>query len=309
MSKGNVLKHKPKPQMFLIAGINGTGKSTFFHGHIATKITDVEFVNADEIEKQRWPGEIGKHSYKAQKLAVERREELLKEGKSFATETVFSHPSKIDLIKNAQAMGFEVRFVFINLRNTELAIDRVARRVRAGGHDVPEDKLRSRHPRTLENAKKAIALADYSAVYDNSTLNAQHKLVMQLEKGRVVRLKENVPTWARTTFKSALKAYSLTQLNPAAASFVMARDLVTEKMGKKAKTFVAKKCESYEGDLIGRTEKHIIQQTGIGSAIAHFKTPELMAQRMGTAVRVSYDKESNVLVDKLTKQHDGELER
>jgi predicted ABC-type ATPase len=309
MSKSDVLKHKSKPQMFLIAGINGTGKSTFFHRHIASKITGVEFVNADEMEKKRWPDEIGKHSYKAQKLAVDRREELLKEGKSFATETVFSHPSKLDLIKNAQAMGFEVRFIFINLRNTQLAIDRVARRVRAGGHDVPEEKIKSRHPKTLDNAKEAISLADYSVVYDNSALNSQHKLVMQLEKGRVVRLKENVPAWARDTFKDVLKAYSLTQLNPAAASFVMARDLVTEKLGKDAKTFVAKKGESYEGDIIGRTDKHVVQKTGAKSAIAHFRTPELIAQRVGSTVRVSYDRQSNITIDRLTKQQEDDLER
>jgi len=49
--------------MFLIAGINGTGKSTFFHRHIASKFTGIEFVNVNEIEKKYWPGEIGKHCY------------------------------------------------------------------------------------------------------------------------------------------------------------------------------------------------------------------------------------------------------
>ena len=172
-----------------------------------------------------------------------------------------------------------------------------------------EEKIKSRHPKTLDNAKKAISLADYSVVYDNSTLNSQHKLVMQLEKGRVVRLKENVPVWARDTFKDALKAYSLTQLNPADASFVMARDLVAARMGKTAKTLMAKKGESYQGEIIGRTNKHVIQQTGAKSAIAHLKTPELMAQRLGTAVRVSYDKQSDISVDQLTKQQRDGLER
>jgi len=89
---------------------------------------------ADELERARWPDEIGAHSYQAGRLAARRREALLQQRQSFVTETVFSHASKLALIERARRLGFVVVFHHIHVSTPELAAARVRTRVSAGGH-------------------------------------------------------------------------------------------------------------------------------------------------------------------------------
>ena len=67
------------------------------------------FINADEIAKEMYPDDPESNSYNAAKLAENIRMQQLQEGKSFCFETVFSHPSKIDFIAKAKAMGYQIR--------------------------------------------------------------------------------------------------------------------------------------------------------------------------------------------------------
>ena len=92
---------------------------------------------------------------------------LITRGRSFIAETVFSHPSKLELLTEAQAAGYIVA-VHAVLIPEDLAVQRVAYRVRAGGHSVPEDKIRERHRRLWSLVAAALARGDISTVYDNS---------------------------------------------------------------------------------------------------------------------------------------------
>jgi predicted ABC-type ATPase len=80
---------------------------------------------------------------------------------------VFSHPSKLDLIRSAQQAGYQV-VVHVMLVPEKLAVARVDYRVQAGGHDVPEQKIRERYHRLWPLVTQAIAMADRAVVYDNS---------------------------------------------------------------------------------------------------------------------------------------------
>ena len=80
------------PVLHLIAGINGAGKTSFYYDHLASRTPGAEFINADEIERDRWPDAIGAHSYQAAELAARRREERIAAGTSFVTETVSRIP-------------------------------------------------------------------------------------------------------------------------------------------------------------------------------------------------------------------------
>jgi predicted ABC-type ATPase len=80
---------------------------------------------------------------------------------------VFSHPSKLDLLRDAAAVGYFIA-LYIVMVPEDLAVARVAARVAAGGHMVPEDKIRERHRRLWPLVGDAIALADAATVYDNS---------------------------------------------------------------------------------------------------------------------------------------------
>ena len=135
----------------------------------------------------------------AAQLASAERFERLEQGRSFASETVFSHPSKLDFLRDAKAKGFDTRVVFIATENPRLNVARVEHRVAQGGHDVPEDKIVSRYHRALENLRLAIPIADRVEVYDNSREGRDHRLVMSFARGRLLELEPEVPRWAQRT--------------------------------------------------------------------------------------------------------------
>lgn len=95
-------------------------------------------------------------------------DQLLVSGRKFSFETVFSHPSKLDLMRRAGERGYKVYLYFIATNSAELNIDRVKTRVLEGGHDVPPDKVRERYLRSLEQLLPAIDLCYHAFVFDNS---------------------------------------------------------------------------------------------------------------------------------------------
>ena len=104
---------KNQPQLWLLAGGNGAGKSTFYHQFLEP--LGIPFVNADIIAKKIFPKSPEERSYDAAKIAEKLRANLLQEARSFCFETVFSHPSKIDFVGHAKALGYEIILVFIHL--------------------------------------------------------------------------------------------------------------------------------------------------------------------------------------------------
>ena len=155
-----------KKQLWLLAGGNGAGKSTFYRTCLAP--SGLSFVNADIIAKLLHPQAPEAHSYHAAKLAEHLRLQLLRQGRSFCFETVFSHPSKIDFVAHAKTLGYEIILVFIHLCDPALNQARIAQRVSEGGHNVPDDKVINRIPRTLKLIKKTLPLCDHVYILDNS---------------------------------------------------------------------------------------------------------------------------------------------
>ena len=177
----------------LVVGPNGAGKSTFVELTLAPLLTGSVFVNADEIARQDWPDNPAAHAYDAARRAADIRSKLIGLGVSFIAETVFSHPSKLDLITEAHAAAYTV-VLHVLLIPEDLAVQRVAHRVAAGGHDVPEDKIRERHRRLWALVARAIAMSDTATVYDNSRL-AGPRIVAQFSAGEIV----GAPGWPSWT--------------------------------------------------------------------------------------------------------------
>lgn len=195
------------PVLHVLAGVNGAGKTSFYEDVLARRTPGAEFVNADELERARWPGEVGAHSYQAGRLAARRRDALLEQRTSFVTETVFSHASKLALIERARRLGFVVVLYHIHVSTPELAAARVHTRVSAGGHDVPIAKLTARHARTLALLPRAVLLVDRAYVFDNSRLDRSCTHVLTFEAGRLRRLGRHLPEWVKTAYGDALRAY------------------------------------------------------------------------------------------------------
>lgn len=151
----------------MVIGPNGSGKTTFVTEFLALELPGYAYVNADEIAKARWSADSDVHAYEAARVAAETRAHLIASGRSFIAETVFSHPSKLEEIRSAQEAGYQV-VLHVMLVPEELAVMRVAYRVQAGGHDVPEHKIRERCRRLWRLVAQAVALAGRAVVYDNS---------------------------------------------------------------------------------------------------------------------------------------------
>ncbi len=181
-------------QLWLLAGGNGSGKSTFFRMFLEPK--GMKFINADLIARDLDRDNQADASYRASHLAERLREKFLDEGLSFCFETVFSHVSKIDFVARAKSLGYEVILVYIHLESSELNEARVSQRVSEGGHPVPVEKIHSRLPRTMKNIVKTLPLVDSAFLLDNSSRDNPFRQVAVVRLGRKRILCDTLPPWA-----------------------------------------------------------------------------------------------------------------
>lgn len=181
-------------QLWVLAGGNGSGKSTFYNTRLKSK--GIIFVNADLIAKDKFPEGTIEASKKAQTEAQRLCLEYLDRGIPFCFETVFSHRSKIELIQKAKDSNFAVNLVYIHLASEDLNVARVLQRVANGGHPVPEEKIRSKIPRTHENMKTAIKIVDYAFILDNSDSANPFKVICKKVKDIIEFPDGDMPEWA-----------------------------------------------------------------------------------------------------------------
>lgn len=160
-----------KPVFYLLAGPNGAGKSSLYRAAVNDGLipADAEFVNADLHERDhlQYITDLQQRSEAARDWADAHRSELIATGVSFVSETVFSHPSKIALIEDAQKAGYVVVLLVVCMDQPERLLARVRQRVSEGGHAVPDQRILDRYPRTLSNLKIAVRQADMAMLYDN----------------------------------------------------------------------------------------------------------------------------------------------
>lgn len=118
---------------------------------------------------------------------------LLSAGKKFSFETVMSHRSKIEFMKQAKAAGYKVYLYYVALKDPELNVLRVNWRVEEGGHTVPEEKIRSRYYSSLSLLSEAVSVADNSYIFDNS--GGEHRLLAQVVNKELKVLVDYYPSW------------------------------------------------------------------------------------------------------------------
>ena len=158
-----------KKNLYIIAGCNGAGKTTASYTILPEILECKEFVNADEIARGLSPFNPNSTSIEAGKLMLKRIRELLGREESFAIETTLATRSYINLVRQAQSMGYMVTLLFFWLRTPELALQRIAERVRNGGHDIPVSTTRRRYVSGISNLFNLYSPeVDYWMLYDNS---------------------------------------------------------------------------------------------------------------------------------------------
>ena len=181
-------------QLWVLAGGNGAGKSTFYHQYLSKY--GIKFVNADLIARTMDTDHPERLSYEAATLATEMRENMIVLGESFCFETVFSHESKIDFIAVAKAHGYSVILVYIHLTDPSLNEARVYQRTLEGGHDVPAEKIHSRIPRTMKNIKTVLPLVDEAWILDNSSGQNRFQQIAIVKSGYCEKKVNPLPVWA-----------------------------------------------------------------------------------------------------------------
>lgn len=118
---------------------------------------------------------------------------LLDGDRTFSFETVFSHASKIELIKSAKAKGFKVYYYFICTMDPMINVQRVKNRVVQGGHDVDEERIRSRYYRSLELMFEAFMLSDRAFILD--TTYEESDIIVEKKGLDIILHTDIIPTW------------------------------------------------------------------------------------------------------------------
>jgi len=157
------------PQLYIIAGCNGAGKTTASYTILPEILNCKEFVNADEIAKGLSPFQPEKVAIEAGRIMLNRIDNLLHNNENFAFETTLATRNYIKLIQKAQAKNYTVTLLYFWLSSVDLAIERVKYRVSSGGHNISKDVILRRYNAGLKNLSKLyMPICDDWLVIDNS---------------------------------------------------------------------------------------------------------------------------------------------
>jgi predicted ABC-type ATPase len=165
---------KRGPRLYIIAGPNGAGKTTFARQFLPRYADCPEFVNADLIAHELSPRSPETAALRAGRLMLEQIHTLSRRNQDFGFETTLSGATYLPLLRRLKTQGYAIHLFFLWIPNAELALARVADRVRQGGHDIPETVVRRRFGRGLRNFfQKYCPLVDSWILFNNSTETPQ----------------------------------------------------------------------------------------------------------------------------------------
>lgn len=197
------LQRLEAPRLWIVAGPNGSGKSTLYDA------TDIEgfgrsvwIINPDLLTARlREQENLG--ADRANGEALNRISAWLTASieahQTVGVETVLSTAKYRALVERAKARGFQIRLLYVMLRSADLNVQRVQARVAAGGHDVAEDKIRSRRERSLEQLPWFLEQAEVALIYDNS--GATPKLVAE-KRGEDIKVDPGAPREIKTAIEA-----------------------------------------------------------------------------------------------------------
>ena len=203
------------PRIYVLAGTNGAGKSSIAGAMLIEQ--GVEYFNPDEAAELIRSANPGITLEESQSVAWDEGRRLLgraiDERLDYAFETTLGGRTIPALLEKAMEAGIEVRVWYVGLTNAELHIARVQARVRRGGHDIPEERIRQRYARSLLNLIQLMPKLTELRVYDNSVEADPHtgatpepRLIVHLNCGKLLTVCElaSTPEWAKPIVLRAL---------------------------------------------------------------------------------------------------------
>lgn len=187
------------PNLYIISGCNGAGKTTASYTVLPEILNCEEFINADEIARGLSPFNPDKAAIEAGRIMLSRINDFLKKRVDFAFETTLASKSFLNTIKKASEKGYEVTLLFFWLDSVELAIERVKTRVAEGGHDIPEKVIKRRYFSGIKNLFDLyIPICDYWMITNNSNPNLEliaegnHNTITRIENKRIFEQIKNL---------------------------------------------------------------------------------------------------------------------
>lgn len=181
------------PELYLIAGCNGAGKTTGCATLLPEFLNISEFVNADIIAARLSPVDPGKAALEAGRIMLSGINQLITEKKDFVFETTLSGKTYLSLIKRAKADGYTVTILYLWLASKEIAKTRVEERVRKGGHNIEPEVIDRRYDRGIKHLFSSyLPLSDAWQILDNTT--GEYKIVAKKDVAQTMDV-ENPELW------------------------------------------------------------------------------------------------------------------
>ncbi|MDP9078391.1 MAG: zeta toxin family protein [Bacteroidota bacterium] len=175
------------PNLYIIAGCNGAGKTTASYTILPEMLNCKEFVNADGIAAGLSPFNPEKVAIEAGRIMLSRIDKLLDDRVDFAIETTLATRRYMLLIKDARAIGYKITLVFFWLSSTEQAKQRVATRVSKGGHHIPDDIIERRYFKGIYNLiHRYTNICDYWVIFNNEAGSPEIVISGELIKPQVI---------------------------------------------------------------------------------------------------------------------------
>lgn len=161
--------NESKPKIFVIAGPNGSGKTTSAKTLLPEMLQCYEYVNADAVAAALSPFNPDNVAMRAGRLMLERVQYLAEQQVNFAFETTLASRTFINFLTKCRENGYQINIVYLWLQTPEIAITRVKDRVEHGGHDIPNDVIVRRYYRSIKNFLTYYAdIVDNWFLFDNS---------------------------------------------------------------------------------------------------------------------------------------------
>lgn len=182
------------PVVYILAGPNGTGKTTFFSIAVRGEFisSDLPFINVDLIT-QSLGAYTSENFLKAEEIYRDKVQVCIDNKSDFMIESNLASQRSYDWISSIKKKGYDVILYYLSTDDIAINIGRVKRRVAEGGHDIPEEIIKSRYSQSHSYLKTS--LSEFKEVYliDNSTDTAQ--IIIKIQDGKILEKADEIQSW------------------------------------------------------------------------------------------------------------------